>query len=152
MKPILRNYRGEDDFWRIRRFLQEVFLLNDRLEHSWHVSRWEYLRWHMIENCHVCGPLEEVVSLWETPDGQIAAVVNPIEPDEAFIHIHPHFRTPDLEAEIILHAEQTFPPPAPTGTAASTSRWTKTTISARTCWRGLATMAGAALAGNTTTT
>ncbi|MBM3152797.1 MAG: hypothetical protein FJZ96_11465 [Chloroflexi bacterium] len=76
MKPIPRNYCGEDDFWRIRRFLQEVFLLNNRLEHSWHVARWEYLRWPMIENCHICGPLEEVASLWETPGGQIAAVVN----------------------------------------------------------------------------
>jgi mycothiol synthase len=115
MKPTLRNYRGEDDFWRVRRFLQEVFLLNNRLEHSWHVARWEYLRWHMIENCHVCGPLEEVASIWETPDGQIVAVVNPIESDEAFIHIHPHFRTADLEAEIITHAEQTFRTTYPDG-------------------------------------
>jgi len=115
MKPIMRNYRDENDFWRIRQFLREVFVLNNRLEHSWHIARWEYLRWHMIENCHVCGSLEEVTSIWETPDGQIAAVVNPIEPDEAFIHIHPAFRTPDLEAEVITHAERTFRTTYPDG-------------------------------------
>jgi mycothiol synthase len=115
MKPILRNYHGEDDFWLIRRFLQDVFLLNDRLEHSWHVSRWEYLRWHMFENCHLFNSFEETVFIWETTDGQIAAVVNPIEPDEAFIQIHPAFRTPELEQEIILLAEKTFANTRPDG-------------------------------------
>ena len=68
MKPAMRNYRNENDYWRIRQFLREVFMCNNRLEHSWHVARLEYLRWHMIENFHVCGPLEEVSSLWLTPD------------------------------------------------------------------------------------
>jgi mycothiol synthase len=115
MKPILRDYLGEDDFWRVRRFLQEVFLLNNRLEHSWHVARWEYLRWHMFENCRLFDSMEEAVTLWETPDGQIAAVVNPIEADEAFIQIHPAFRTLDLEAEIIIHAERNFHTTRPDG-------------------------------------
>jgi mycothiol synthase len=108
MKPILRSYRDEEDYWRIRQFLREVFIMNDRREHSWHVSRWDYLQWHMITNCQVCPPLEEVTSIWENTDGQIAAVMNPLDPDEAFLHIHPAFRTPELEQEMIAHAEQTF--------------------------------------------
>jgi len=104
----MRNYRDENDFWRIRQFLREVFLLNNRLEHSWHVSRWEYFRWHLFENCGLGNPLEKTISIWETPDGQIAAVLNPVDPNEAFIHIHPAFRTADLEQEIILHAERIF--------------------------------------------
>ena len=116
MKIAMRAYRDENDYWRIRQFLQEVFLLNGRLEHSWHVARWDYFRWHMFLNCHVCNSLEEAVAIWETSDGQIAAVLNPIEPDEAFIHIHPGFRTPDLEEGIIQHAEQTFDNIHPDGT------------------------------------
>ena len=116
MRPIRRSYRGEEDFWRIRQFLREIFLLNGRREHSWHVARWDYFRWHMFENCRVCGPLEEVVSIWEAGDGRIAAVLNPIDPVEAFIHIHPAFRSPELEEEIILHAERTFANARPDGT------------------------------------
>jgi hypothetical protein len=52
--------------------------------------------------------LEEAVSIWETNAGDIAAVLHPVEPDEAFIHIHPSFRTDALEEEIILHAEVSF--------------------------------------------
>jgi GNAT superfamily N-acetyltransferase len=108
MKPIQRNYRDENDYWRVRQFLREVFLLNDRREHSWHVARWDYFYWHLFKNCQVCGPLEETVSIWETMDGQIAAVLNPVDPNEAFIHTHPAFRTSELEEAIIIQAEQTF--------------------------------------------
>jgi ribosomal protein S18 acetylase RimI-like enzyme len=108
MKPVQRNYRDENDYWRVRQFLREVFLFNDRREHSWHVARWDYFYWHLFKNCQVCRSMEEVVSIWETADGRIAAVMNPIDPNEAFIHIHPAFRTPELEEEIIIHAEQTF--------------------------------------------
>ena len=39
-----RPYKEENDFWLIRNFLREVFLLNGRLEHSWHVARFDYWR------------------------------------------------------------------------------------------------------------
>ncbi len=108
MKPTLRNYRDENDFWRIRQFLREVFVLNGRREHSWHAARWDYLYWHLYRNCGLCDPPEENVSIWETSEGQIAAVMHPIDPEEAFLHIHPAFRTPELEQEMILHAERSF--------------------------------------------
>ena len=34
MKPTMRLYQTEDDTWRIRGFLREVFLLNGRREVS----------------------------------------------------------------------------------------------------------------------
>ena len=108
MKIKSRTYQDDSDYWRIRQFLREVFLLNDRREHSWHVARWDYLRWHMHLTCGFCTPLEKHVSIWETRAGRIAAVMHPLDPDEAFLHVHPGFRTPELELEMIRHAEQTF--------------------------------------------
>jgi mycothiol synthase len=79
MKLLMRPYRTEDDFWRIRDFLKEIFLLNNRRMLCWPVSRWDYWRWHGIMNLKD-GSLERDVTLWETNEGQIAAVVNPEEP------------------------------------------------------------------------
>lgn len=105
---ISRRSCDEDRFWRVRQFLREVFVLNGRREHSWHVARWDYLRWHLIANCRICAPLEEVTTVWETGDGRIAAVLHPVESDEAFVHVHPALRTPDLEEEVLRHAECSF--------------------------------------------
>lgn len=116
MKPSLRKISEPDDPWRVRQFLREVFLLNERREHSWHVARWDYLQWHLIANCQVCPPLEQVISIWETPGGQIAAVLHPVDPDEAFIHIHPEFRSAAFEAQIITHALESFENRLPDGT------------------------------------
>ena len=106
MTTIRRSYQSEDDFWRIRNFLREVFLLNDRREHSWHVARLDYWRWHIILNCHYCGPVEQVTSIWETADGTIAAVLHPIGDGELRFHVHPHFRTVELETEMVAFAEE----------------------------------------------
>jgi hypothetical protein len=43
-----RALNRPDDYWRVRNFLREVFLLNDRLEHSWHVARLDYWHCYMI--------------------------------------------------------------------------------------------------------
>ena len=50
MQLTMRAYQNEDDYWRIRVFLREVFLLNERREVSWHVARFDYWRWHGVEN------------------------------------------------------------------------------------------------------
>src|SRR4030042_1883253 len=75
MKLKMRSYKNEDDNKRIRDFLGEVFLLNNRRMLSWPVARWDYWRWHGIMNLGD-GTLESDVYLWETPDGQIAAMLN----------------------------------------------------------------------------
>ena len=71
MEPIFRNYQSEEDYWRIRNFLREVFLQNDRRMLSWPVARWDYWRWHGVLNMGD-GSLETGVFLWETEDCQLA--------------------------------------------------------------------------------
>jgi mycothiol synthase len=106
MKTTRRTFRNEDDYWRIRNFLREIFLINERHEHSWHVARLDYWRWHFIATCKVCDPVEKVTTLWETDAGQIAAVLHSFGGGEIRLHIHPHLRTPALETEIFAHAAE----------------------------------------------
>ena len=96
MKLMMRPYHSEDDFWRIRNFLREIFLLNNRRMISWPVARLDYWRWHGILNLGD-GKLEEHVFLWENEDSQIVAVLNREGAGQAFLQIHPAFKTADLE-------------------------------------------------------
>lgn len=105
---IQQTYHSEADYWRIRNFLREVFLLNNRLEHSWHVARLDHWRWHFIKTCELTPPFEQVIVTWQTQAEEIAAVLHPICHDEVRIHIHPQFRTIELEKEIIANAEERF--------------------------------------------
>lgn len=50
MQLTMRMYRNEDDYWRNRDFLHEVFMLNGRRELSWPVYRFDYYLWHVSEN------------------------------------------------------------------------------------------------------
>ena len=106
MRLTGRRYQGEDDFWRMRAFLREVFLLNGRRELSWHVAQLDYWRWHFIGNCASCGPLEEVTFLWESGDGEIAAVLHPAFMGEAFLQVHPEYHSAALEDEMLACAEE----------------------------------------------
>jgi mycothiol synthase len=100
-----RRFKTEDDFWRIREFLCEVFLLNDRRMLSWPVFRWDYWRWHGIMNLGD-GQLERDVFIWETEAGEIAAVLNPEERGQVFLQILATFKSADLEEQMISYAEQ----------------------------------------------
>jgi mycothiol synthase len=102
---MARPYQSEDDFWRIRAFLRQALLLNGLREHSWHVARWDYWRWQGVENL-AQGPLEECVFLWETSAGEIVAMLNPEERGQAFLQVHPGYRTPELERQMLDLSEQ----------------------------------------------
>ena len=104
MKLNMRAYEAPD-FWKIRAFLRETFLLNDREELSWQAYRFEYWVWHGVANLDQ-GPVEEKVLLWETPDGQLAAVLNAESKGNAFIQMHPEFRSEQLENEMVDVAEE----------------------------------------------
>jgi hypothetical protein len=80
-------------------------LLNGLRDKSWHVARLDYWRWHGILNLGD-GRLEEDVFLWETEEGQIAAVLNREEAGNAHLQVHPHLRTAELEEEMIALAEE----------------------------------------------
>jgi hypothetical protein len=98
MKLLMRSYQNENDYWRIRNFLREVFILNDRRMLSWPVTPLDYWRWHGIMNLDQ-GQLEKDVYLWETEEGQIVAVLNPESVGQAFLQIHPAYKTTDLEEQ-----------------------------------------------------
>ena len=106
MKLTMRPFQNEADYWRIRNFLREIFLTTDGLEYYCHVALLDHWRWHYILTCRETGLVEEVTALWETEYGQIGAVLHPICHDEVRLHIHPQFRTPELEDEIIAYAEE----------------------------------------------
>jgi mycothiol synthase len=107
MKPTMRNYQTEEDYWCIREFLREVSLLNNRHDFSWSLLRWDYWRWHINENIfHL--KLEDAVTLWES-NGQIVAVLNADCPGEGFFQIHPTYHSPGLISEMLDVAEQKLP-------------------------------------------
>ncbi len=108
MKLNQHTQHYEADYWKIRNFLREVFFLNNRFEHSWHVARLDHWRWHFIKTCELTPPFEQVTVTWQTQAGAIAAVLHPICHDEVRIHIHPNYRTIELEQEIIAYAEEYF--------------------------------------------
>lgn len=108
MKLTFRTCTKEDDFWRTRNFLREIFLLNGRLEHSWNVARLDYWRWHYIKTCRIFESVEKGMVLWENTDGKIVAALNHLGGSELRLHIHPHFRSMDLENEILTYAEENF--------------------------------------------
>jgi GNAT superfamily N-acetyltransferase len=114
MQLTMRTYRDDDDYWRIRAFLREVFLLNDRHELSWQTYRFDYWRWHGVENIDPVR-LEEVVFIWETADGRMAAVLHPEGRGDAFLQVHPALATPGLEEEVIAVAEQRLADDRPGG-------------------------------------
>jgi len=101
---MLRTYQTEDDYWRVRAFLREVSLLNNRRDLAWSLLRWDYWRWHINENIFKC-KLQDVITLWEI-DGQIVAVLNPDGDNEAFFQIHPAYRDEVSIAEMLDVAEQ----------------------------------------------
>jgi mycothiol synthase len=104
MPPILRAYQAEDDYWRIRQFLREVSLLNDRHDFAWSLLRWDYWIWHINKNIFNFD-LRKVVHLWEL-NGQIVAVLNPDSRGETFFQIHPVFRELISVSEMLDLAEQ----------------------------------------------
>jgi mycothiol synthase len=107
MKLIHRKYQSEDDYWAIRRFLREVFMLHDRREVGWPLYRWDYWRWHVNENI-LCLDLSAAVFLWETVDGRLAAVLHPDGPGEAFLQVHPAWRSAELDVAMMSVAETQF--------------------------------------------
>jgi mycothiol synthase len=109
MKPVMRTYRDENDYWRIRQFLREVMTLNGLRMFSWSVQRLDYWRFFGMNHVQPDEEFPKIVFLWETPDGQLAAVLNPEELGDNFMHVHPAFKTKELEQEMIAAAEEYLP-------------------------------------------
>lgn len=113
MKPIMRTYQDQKDYWQIREFLRNVSLLNDRHDYSWCLLRWDYWVWHVNMNIFHFD-LCETVHLWEA-DGQIVAMVNPDGRGEAFFQFHPACHSAELLSEMLDAAEAKLPNPKEDG-------------------------------------
>lgn len=110
MKLTMHPYRSEEDYWRMRSFLRDVMLLNDLHQHSWHVARLDYWWWFAQPDLEKMN-LEEVIFFWETETGEIAAILNLEGKGQAYLQVHPKYRTPKLEEEIIVTAEKNLKHP-----------------------------------------
>ncbi len=105
MKLHMRMYQTEDDYWGLRSFLRNVFLLNQCHELSWQVARLDY--WRYFGNPHFEHyALRDVICLWETDDRQITAFVTPESRGYAYLQVHPDFRSRELEVEMLATAER----------------------------------------------
>lgn len=101
---ISRKYKDEDDERRIRQFLRDVFLKNGRREYSWPLYRWDYWRWHINANLFHFD-LGAAIFLWQDETGALCGILNPDNPGEAFLQVHPERRSPELEVDMIARAE-----------------------------------------------
>jgi mycothiol synthase len=106
MKLTIRPYQTDADYWRIRRFLREVFALNQRRQVCWPLVRWDYwtglgVNVFEVDWCR----MQECVFIWETEDGQLAAMMNPEGRGDVFLQVHPAFKTRELETEMLSLAE-----------------------------------------------
>lgn len=108
----LRTYQNEDDYWRLRAFLRELFLLNNRRETSWQTARLDYWRYFGNPNIEHYA-LSRVILFWETGDGHIAGLVCPENRGHAHLHTHPDYRTAEFETEMLANAEMCLAEPGP---------------------------------------
>lgn len=105
MNLLMRTYQGEQDYVRIRAFLRDIFLLNHRRAFCWETARFDYWRWHINANIWHQS-LEKVILLWETTDGDLIAMLNPDDPGQAHLQIHPRWRSAEMEQMMLDIGEQ----------------------------------------------
>ncbi|NTW97544.1 MAG: GNAT family N-acetyltransferase [Oscillochloris sp.] len=114
MKLSMRKYHNDDDDWSIRQFLRDVSAQNQRRALCWPLYRWDYWRWHVNAHIWQFNP-QAALFLWHTAAGGLAAVLHPDGPGEAFLEVHPAFRSPELEVELMTMAETQFAVSRPNG-------------------------------------
>lgn len=114
MTPTVRRVQGDSDVWRIRAFLREAFLANERHARCWHVARFDYARWHVYRNI-VQVPLEDTAWLWES-DGRVVGLVMPDGGlGEAHLSLAPQLRSAAFEAAVLDLAEAELAASTPEG-------------------------------------
>jgi GNAT superfamily N-acetyltransferase len=112
MRVRSRDYRGEEDYQRIRSLLMECYAISGTL-HCWGVERLDWWRYNIRAEDEMSGSRgwEKDVHLWETGEGNLVGVVHPegsipLPADwaDVFLEIHPHYR--ELEGEMWAWAEE----------------------------------------------
>ena len=92
MRLTQRKYRCDDDYWAVRQFLREVFLLNGRREFSWPLYRWDTGVGTSTQTSS--GSVWKPRCSCGNRRGSLAAVLHPDGPGEAFLEVHPAFSRP----------------------------------------------------------
>ncbi|MCF7919253.1 MAG: GNAT family N-acetyltransferase [Candidatus Cloacimonetes bacterium] len=100
MEFTKRKYAGEDDYWQIRIFLRECFLLNGRREDCWQPAILDYWRWHINRNCFE-REIDDQIWLWENREKRISAVLHSAGKRDAILDIHPQYKCWELEQEML---------------------------------------------------
>ena len=106
---------GNEEYWRIRDFLRQVILLRGKQDYCWHVARFDYWRWHGIENLQAYPSLDASTFIWEFRDNRIAAVLNPEGKGEAFLQVHPDYHYRGQLEEMVTVAEEQLAASDPSG-------------------------------------
>jgi GNAT superfamily N-acetyltransferase len=98
--------RDEDDYYRVRDFLRECYLLNGRREFCWQPYRLDYARWHGLLNISEMR-FEDAMFVWEI-DGRIAGVLNAEDKRNAFLQVHPQHQDAALYEDMLNVAMREF--------------------------------------------
>ncbi len=120
-----RNFQSEEDYWRLRAFLRETYILYGYREFNWQVARLDY--WRFFINPNIDGyALRDAIHLWETEDTRVVAFIIPDGRANIYLQVHPEFRTAELEAEMLEVAETCLATPDDKGQNQITT-WTHPT-------------------------
>ncbi|MFO7697923.1 MAG: GNAT family N-acetyltransferase [Anaerolineae bacterium] len=112
---LMRPYAGDEDYWRLRAFLRQVYRLNHRQERSWPVCRWDCCHWHVYPTAGDGSP-EASVLLWEHNGALIAAAISEGWGD-VWLQVHPAWRDEALERTMVTAAEEHLSAPRGDGRA-----------------------------------
>lgn len=97
-----RPLESDADFWRVRKLLVETYSCTP-LGFNWDVRRWDGARFHHATPDWATR-FAGRVQMWETDGGQLVGVVNPEGEGDAYLQVHPDFRS--LEPEMVAWAEE----------------------------------------------
>lgn len=106
-----RPLQSDDDFWRVRNLLLETVPLTP-LDFTWDIRRWEGQRFYDADPT-LASRLAGRVQLWFTRAERLVAAVHPEGRGEAYLQVHPDFRT--LEPAMIAWAEAHLAMPTTAG-------------------------------------
>ena len=106
MTLIRRQYETADDYWRVREFFRSLRAADPQARGIWDVCAFDYWRWHTLENVWERSPGE--LRYWETPNGQVTAVLAYGDPGVCHPMADPKTVTRDLLYEMLGIAESEF--------------------------------------------
>lgn len=106
-----RPYRGDDDFWAVRRLLVETYPITPT-GFNWDIRRWD--GWRFYEANPAWNPRRaEGFRVWEADGGRVVGLVHPEYPGGAALQLHPDYR--HLQGEMIDWAEGNLTAASPDG-------------------------------------